>query len=151
VQCIGLCQTSFSAPFWHLLYYIVDPQISSLFGYERVRDLQTGKVLSRTQNWCGVVRVANIMLCVWSSKQLSKMQRASNSYLKTPKMEIFHWEMSPWHVMRTAEWDCHHPPFLLEARFLCEPISHRAEVVSALAEPVAMTAFDYRSGVVSNF
>lgn len=83
------------------------------------RRFGTGKALSHTQNWCGVVRVANVSLCAWSSKQLSKIQRASNSYLKTSKVEIFRWEMSPWHFMRTATRDCHCSRFPLEARFLC--------------------------------
>lgn len=65
-------------------------------------------------------------------------------------MEIFRWETSPWHAMRTATQDSRRPQFLLEARFLRECISHSAEVVSALVEPTGMMSCDYRWGVVSN-
>lgn len=65
-------------------------------------------------------------------------------------MEIFCWETSPRHAMRTATQDSRRPRFLLEARFLRECISHSAEVVSALVESTGMMACDYRWGVVSS-
>lgn len=65
-------------------------------------------------------------------------------------MEIFCWETSPQHAMRTATQDSCHSRFLLEARFLRECISHSAEVVSALVEPTGTMACDYRWGVVSS-